>query len=319
MIDIIIPAYRAHSTLHLTLSSILIQSFADRVKVTIINDDPDGESYRDFVEHYSRFFRIEEIVCKENVGPGFSRQLGIERTVEKYLAFIDADDVFSDALAIQKMIELLEANPSAVMASCTFLECNQDATYIRHDADVVWMFGKVYRREYLNSRKIRFINSWSNEDLGFNLQIKLRLKENEYIHFHNEPVYLWRFKEDSITRVDNGNYSFHKAPLGVIENKLKILKAEGPEKSRVQTEIIAGLIDFYFMLQTTRIHRPNNPEFAEEILERIVEYYNELGKSALGQVSKEQFSEIYKARERISTIVPIFTFHSFINMIEGES
>jgi glycosyltransferase involved in cell wall biosynthesis len=320
MVDIIIPAYKAQNTIYLTLSSILTQTFVDKVKVTIVNDCiNEDDNYDEEIKYFGKYFPIQEIKCKENIGPGFARQLGVDRTREQYVTFIDADDVFSDSLSIQKMVELLDQNKNAAMCSCSFLEEFSTSTFLRHDNDIVWMFGKMYRRSFIKENNIKFVTSRSNEDLGFNLQIKIRLKGEQYIHFFHDIVYLWKWKEDSITRINNANYSFYEGTLGVIDTKLNILKNEDIEKENIKIEVVSGLVDFYFMIQTTKMYRPDNPEYYDEIYGKILEYYKEIGKSCLDSLPQQTVVQIFTDRQKLTSIIPIFTLLDFIDGLNKEA
>ena len=61
IIDIIIPAYKAQDTIIRTLSSIALQEIVDEVEVTIVND-ADGIGYQKFVDMFSPYMKIREIV-----------------------------------------------------------------------------------------------------------------------------------------------------------------------------------------------------------------------------------------------------------------
>lgn len=67
MIDVIIPAYNAHSTIVRTLSSIAMQLNRNELKVTIVNDG--GEGYEDLVNLFKPILDVQEISYKENRGP----------------------------------------------------------------------------------------------------------------------------------------------------------------------------------------------------------------------------------------------------------
>ena len=84
-IDIIIPAYNAHSTLGKTLASIAIQTMAHEVRVIII-DDHSKTGYEDIIAPYKNILDIVLITNKENLGCGASRNIGLENAKNKYIA-----------------------------------------------------------------------------------------------------------------------------------------------------------------------------------------------------------------------------------------
>ena len=94
-IGIIIPAYHAHDTIQRLLHSISIFSFIDKVAVCIV-DDCDELNY-DYLKN--KFDNLDIIIFrnKENSGPGFSRNVGIQwarKNKIPFIMFADADDYF---------------------------------------------------------------------------------------------------------------------------------------------------------------------------------------------------------------------------------
>ena len=86
-IDIIIPAYKAQNTILRTLSSIAEQEILEDLEVTIVND-ADGIGYKEFVDMFSPYMKVKEIVMEKNGGPGEARQYGIENTTNPFITFI---------------------------------------------------------------------------------------------------------------------------------------------------------------------------------------------------------------------------------------
>ena len=146
-IDVIIPAYKAQNTIIRTLSSIAMQSIVDDLEVTIVNDC-DGIGYKKYVEMFKPFMKIKEIVMPENGGPGDARQYGIDHTENPLMTFIDADDTFAGSFALKILRENLLAQPVNSCCFGVFIE-DQLKMYIPHPNDSVWMFGKLYKREFI--------------------------------------------------------------------------------------------------------------------------------------------------------------------------
>ena len=206
-IDVIIPAYKAQNTILRTLSSIAEQEILDDLEVTIVND-ADEIGYKEFVDMFSPYMKIKEITMEKNGGPGEARQYGIDHTSNPILTFIDADDVFSGRFALKTLRLNMLSDPRIVGIFSNFLEDQQQA-YIQHPNDTVWMFGKIYRRDFIEKYDIHFPpNARSNEDGAWNTLCKLYSNENEQIRFIQDITYYWCFKEDSITLQWNKK-SFH--------------------------------------------------------------------------------------------------------------
>ena len=109
-VDIIIPAYKAQDTILRTLSSVAMQEIVDDLEVTIVNDC-DGIGYQKFVDMFSPYFKIREIVMEKNGGPGDCRQFGLDNTSNPLVTFIDADDTFAHAFALKILRNLIVICP----------------------------------------------------------------------------------------------------------------------------------------------------------------------------------------------------------------
>lgn len=201
-LSIIIPAYNARETICDTLDSIKIQKLSITFEVIIVNDCSDY-NYSGIVSRYREYFDIKEIITSENLGPGGSRQYGIDNSISDYIVFIDSDDVFYDAYSIAKMYnEITKINADILISN--FISQVEERKIIKK-ANAAWLHGKMYKRSFLTKNNIKFNNTRANEDNGFNRLILL-LKPN-YIIF-DEIVYVYRENLNSITRRDNRSYCF---------------------------------------------------------------------------------------------------------------
>ena len=138
---------QAQNTILRTLSSIAEQEILEDLEVTIVND-ADGIGYKEFVDMFSPYMKIQEIVMEKNGGPGEARQYGIEHTSNPIITFIDADDVFSGRFALKTLRLNMVSDPRVTCVFSNFLEDQQQA-YLQHPNDMVWMFGKIYRRDLI--------------------------------------------------------------------------------------------------------------------------------------------------------------------------
>jgi glycosyltransferase involved in cell wall biosynthesis len=106
-ISIIIPAYNAMSYLPETLVSVFKQTFTD-FEILIIND---GSSDH-IVEWVSQITDSRvRLISQANQGVSAARNTGISNSQGKYIAFIDADDLW-EPTKLEKQVNCLEANPT---------------------------------------------------------------------------------------------------------------------------------------------------------------------------------------------------------------
>jgi glycosyltransferase involved in cell wall biosynthesis len=330
MIDVIIPAYNAHSTLERCLLSIANQTIADKVQVVVVDDcSPDG-GYKDIIAKYSPLLKIKEVTMETNGGPGTARRVGVNNSNNPYMTFIDADDIFLDAFFFEGALEYLEATPHCAMLSAAFFEQSGDRKVVPHIEDVVWVFGKVYRRLYWQRKGINFSDLRSNEDLEVNTKIRLTLNkspdngQDEHVFFLKDKfVYLWQYKDDSITRKpdDEGKpfeYSFNTGLIGAIDAKLSAYTFNGIHKINAEKEIVNQIPSFYDQIHSILFERPNRKDFIENVFNKILIYWNTLAKPIWSKVPENEKAIIFNTRnnQREAHIMPKFTFPEFIKMLD---
>lgn len=316
-LDVIIPAYKAQSTIGKTIASIIIQSVVDKVKITIVNDS-DGIGYAEFINHFSKYVDIQEVNLKVNGGPGVARQFGIDCTTAPHFTCIDADDTLAGAFALEILLKAIESNPGYHTIVGSFAEQHPDLKFINHQNDLVWMFGKLYTREFINKYKIRFNETRANEDNGFNTIIRLVSSEAEKIMFLPDIVYYWHYKENSITRINNAQYSYDQSFCGYTDNMIYAIQSARkvkPFNSYIDMWTIQVMCQLYiYYYQTIK----RDPRFIEQNYSYCVKYYNSVFKDMCDRIPKDNFSGIFgetlsQQSQNMIDIVPEKTIYQFIN------
>lgn len=219
MIDIIIPAYNSQKTIVKTIASIVMQLNKDELKVTIVNDG--GKDYKDIVKAFSNFIDIQEIGYKENRGVGYARQYGIDHTNNEFIVFIDSDDTFYEACSLSMLSKIIKDTNTKFVIS-PFIQIGKEVgQQAPVNANLVWLFGHIYRRSFLDEHNIRFTPTGSNEDVGFNTQCNLiaqHVMGEEGGKIFPVPTYEWHHNEVSITRRGKNNYEYGICTPGYIYN-----------------------------------------------------------------------------------------------------
>ena len=220
MIDVIIPAYNAHETIERTLYSIAYQRNSENLNVYIINDNS-IKDYSKEIDFFKNFINIRELKLKENSGPGYARQYGIEHSDSEYIIFIDSDDVFATPLSLITLENAIKTSNSDVVVSA-FIEEKTKDEFIFYDNDHIALHGKIYRRKFLEDNNIRFPNYYAEEDNAFN---HLVLLYNPKMDIVSEKTYIWMNNENSLTRKgnyrENSIYNYSKSMLYALECGIK--------------------------------------------------------------------------------------------------
>ena len=316
-IDIIIPAFKAQSTILRTLSSIACQSILDDLEVTIVNDCCPNGSYNQFVKMFSPFMKIREIKMPENGGPGLARQYGIDNTENQYFTCIDADDTFSGALAMEMLRAGIQLNPTIQCCVGTFGELHENLQIVPHQNDMVWMFGKLYKREFIDRYKIRFNDTRANEDTGFN--------PNEVVHWIGEMVYYWHEKVDSITRINDCQYAFDQSFCGWTDNMIYAIgtaKKIQPFNGAIDQWTLECMMQLYsYYIETVA----KNPVFSDQNWEYVKKFYHTTYKKIEANITDEMLAFSYSATMQgkhasgaMIGIIPCMTIREFMDKVRTE-
>lgn len=322
-LDIIIPAYNAHHTINRTLASIATQAIVEDIDVTIVNDKSDHD-YSEFISWYSKYFNIKEISMPENGGPGIARQFGLDNSSNPLVTFIDADDTFGGAFSLRELRTQLITNPKSCMISGIFCEEQQIPSngvymYLPHQQDMVWMFGKMYKRDFLDRHNIRFNMTRANEDNGFNTLIRLCANENEQISFSNDVVYFWHINENSITRINNCEYSYNQSFPGYTDNMIYAIKEAKKRNpfngyiSLFSIEVMCNLYEYYIEAVA------RDPRFLDQNFEACQRFYNSVYKTIENDINDEIFSQVYNKimenayrGQKLQGIIPCMGIREFM-------
>ena len=244
---------------------------------------------------FSPFFKIREIKLEENAGPGVARQFGIDNTENEFFTCIDADDTFAGAIALETMRAGLTEQPIFKCASATFYQLGDDLKHILpHQNDMVWMFGKLYRRDFIERYKVRFNDTRANEDTGFNTMVRLLCDNpNEQIRYIPEVVYYWHNKKDSITRINDGQYALDQCFCGWTDNMIyavKHVKKMRPFSGSTTQWTVNVMMQLYYYWVETYARKP---VFAEQNWEYVKKFYHNCYKKIEEDISEQIFSEMF--------------------------
>jgi teichuronic acid biosynthesis glycosyltransferase TuaG len=92
-VDIILPNYNKEFFLQETIKSVLSQSYINWKLIIIDNCSTDNS--KKIIEKFRVNKKVNIIYLKKNMGASFSRNLGIRLSNSKYMAFLDADDIWT--------------------------------------------------------------------------------------------------------------------------------------------------------------------------------------------------------------------------------
>lgn len=338
-IDVIIPAYNVpDNILFRCLSSIACQDIVEDLEVTIVDDASTQQNYATVIKNFESILKIHLLRYETNGGPGVARQYGIDHTNNGYMTFIDADDTFNGAFALKALRNGIEMNNDLFqMCVGVFdevheigLKPGEGPILMKHEQDLVWMFGKLYRRSFIDKYKIRFHEtSRANEDNGFNRLFQLCTNDNEQINFIQAHVYYWHENPNSITRANDCQYSYGGSDrdsfYGYVENMIyavKEAKKRNPYNGFITMWAVNCMLHIYeYYIECVA----RAPQHAENNFKWCKRYYDEVYKNFESDISDEILSQHYNdvmrnayMGDKLNGIIPCMGVFEFLDKLKDE-
>lgn len=152
LISVITPVYNGEKTICETIFSVLNQTFTDWELIIINDGSQDGtleivESIQDF--------RIQ-IFSYPNSGQATSRNRGFSHSIGEYIAFLDADDLWTpDKLETQ--LQALQNNPQAAVSYSWSDSIDETGKFLRRGSHIT-LNGDIFKNLLL----INFLENGSN-------------------------------------------------------------------------------------------------------------------------------------------------------------
>ncbi len=123
-ISVIIPAYNAQDHIEATIRSVQEQTFTDWELIVV--DDGSEDRTAEIIRNMAcSDSRIRFIANERNRGVAFSRNRGIDTSKGRFIAFLDADDLWR-AQKLEKQLELA-AQTGAEIIYCSYALIDSDS------------------------------------------------------------------------------------------------------------------------------------------------------------------------------------------------
>ena len=204
LISVIISYYRKKKFIKKTLNSILNQTYKN-YEVIFVFDEENSFDIKYVKSLLSKFKKKKIIINKNNLGVAKSRNIAIKHSKRKYLAFIDADDIWKKNKLLNQL-NFMEKN-SYHFSFTSYAIINETGKILKerkvnHDAD----YTNLYKSNsiglntvMLNKKvlkKLYFPNLTTQEDLA----LWLMIAKNGFILKHFNPTLsYWRKSKNSLS------------------------------------------------------------------------------------------------------------------------
>jgi len=204
LVSIIIPYFKKKDYILDAINSILNQTYQN-FEIIIVYDDIDKSELSLIYKIQKVDKRIKVLINKKNLGAGLSRNYAIKNSNGKYIAFLDADDIWN-VEKLKKQVNIMEQkNLSITHTSYEILDKNNNHANIRLAKNLDYKkllkscdvgLSTVMIKKDLFSKKNKFSNLKTKEDYV----LWLLLTKSGYI-FHpiKEILTSWRITQNSLS------------------------------------------------------------------------------------------------------------------------
>ncbi len=110
LVSIIIPVYNAAEYIGETIESVLAQTY--REWELLLVDDGSVDKSCEIMERYAKNDERIRVICKANEGAAKARNTGVEKANGRYIAYLDADDLWTPD-KLEKEIAFAKENNAA--------------------------------------------------------------------------------------------------------------------------------------------------------------------------------------------------------------
>lgn len=208
-VTIILPVYNGEKYLKQCIKSVLNQTLKE-LEVICVDDGSTDNSAQIIKEFSSKDNRIL-LLQQKNQGPGPAKNLGLKNAKGKYVAFLDSDDYYLEADALEKMVNACEQNGVFVCASMRkvfvngaeekeelFQNIDKDIllNYVEYQTDYDYQ-SYLFHREFLLKKKCYFPSYRRFEDPVFLtralFEAKIFTVADTYLYCYRRPLMITRF------------------------------------------------------------------------------------------------------------------------------
>lgn len=172
LVSIITPVYSSVQFLLETYASVLAQTFDDWEWILV--DDCSNDGSYDFMRTHFTDPRVRILSNTENHGAGYTRNTAIRHAIGRYIAFLDADDVWEDRKLECQLQVMREKNAAISHTGYSFID-----EYGNSRLGKVLVSKELFLRGYMKTTEIgcstamidrekipnvRFVSSRTRED-----------------------------------------------------------------------------------------------------------------------------------------------------------
>ncbi|MCD9574705.1 glycosyltransferase family 2 protein [Flavobacterium soyae] len=205
LVSILTPTYNTEKFIRATIESVQNQTYQNW-EMILVDDASTDETAKIISDFADKDSRIKLFKLPKNSGNGFARNVALEKASGKYIAFLDADDLwFTNKL--EKQLQFLKANNLPFTFS--FYDCiDEEGNNLnrRVEAPLNLTYNQLFFCNYVGNLtaiydadyfgKIVIEATQKRQDWRLWLTILKQIKETKPVP---EPLAFYRIRKDSIS------------------------------------------------------------------------------------------------------------------------
>ena len=117
LVSVILPNYNNGNVIRYAIDSVLAQTYAS-LELIIVDDGSTDNSISIIDSFVKKDTRVKPIYLNNNFGRSYARNLAIDKSIGRYVAFIDADDIWYKS-KLEKQSQLLNDADHEFVGVCT--------------------------------------------------------------------------------------------------------------------------------------------------------------------------------------------------------
>lgn len=214
-ISIVVAAYNAQDLIQRCIDSCLVQTY-DNFEVIVV-DDGSTDATADILDAYARDDARVQCLHIENGGQGRARNIALDHVTGTYVTILDADDALHEC-ALERLVDASQDGAIDIVTAewvtidevkrakryapiFTESDRKKDLTHLKSRLirNTYFSVAKLYRRDLLEARKIRYGEGYIYEDMEFLLGAVLTASS---ISFVLQPLYFVYAGEETSTKAN---------------------------------------------------------------------------------------------------------------------
>lgn len=205
LVSILMPTFNAEKFIKAAVESVQKQTYVNW-EMILVDDASTDKTVKIIADFIQKESRIKHYQLQTNSGNGFARNIALEKASGKYIAFLDADDLWFPE-KLEKQIQFLKANNLSFTFS--FYDCiddNGNNLNRRVQTPIPLTYKQLFFCNYVGNLtaiydadffgKIKLESSQKRQDWRLWLTILKQIKEAKAVP---ESLALYRIRKDSIS------------------------------------------------------------------------------------------------------------------------